>query len=103
PPDATPDVAPAPPPARPSSPRSRPARTEPRVAPAGDVGVVNVNAVPWAYVTVNGKRQVTPATLRLPPGSYTLSFENPDLGAKTTRFITVKAGDNRPVRVRFQP
>ncbi|MBP6847769.1 MAG: hypothetical protein KA201_28660, partial [Kofleriaceae bacterium] len=99
--DAAPDVAP--PPSRPSPPsRPRPSRGEPRVA-AGDVGVVSVNAVPWAYVTVNGKRQVTPATLRLPPGSYTLSFENPDLGAKTTRFITVKAGDNRPVRVRFQP
>ncbi|MBK7195866.1 MAG: serine/threonine protein kinase [Myxococcales bacterium] len=99
--DAAPDVAP--PPSRPSPPsRPRPSRGEPRAA-AGDVGVVSVNAVPWAYVTVNGKRQVTPATLRLPPGSYTLSFENPDLGAKTTRFITVKAGDNRPVRVRFQP
>jgi hypothetical protein len=105
PPPAAPDVAaPARPTPPPASPRTRPSRAEPRAAaPSGDLGVVNVNAVPWAYVTVNGKRQLTPATLRLPPGSYTLSFENPELGAKTTRFVTVKAGDNRPVRVRFAP
>jgi len=98
-PDVTAPARPTPTPARP-----QPSRAEPRAAaPSGDLGVVNVNAVPWAYVTVNGKRQLTPATLRLPPGSYTLSFENPELGAKTTRFVTVKAGDNRPVRVRFAP
>lgn len=85
----------------PPSTRTRPTRPEPRAAEpdAGDVGILSVNAAPWAYVTVDGKRQVTPATLRLAPGSYNLVFENPDLGVKTTRFVTVRPGKNRPVRV----
>ena len=110
-PEPTPEPHPADDPTRtttnrtaPPSTRTRPARPdrpEPRPAEPddGDLGILSVNAAPWAYVTVAGKRQVTPATLRLPPGSYNLLFENPDLGVKTTRFVTVRPGKNRPVRV----
>ena len=65
--------------------------------------MVEVNAAPWAYVTVAGKRHVTPATIKLAPGSYNFVFENPDLGAKATRVVAVKSGKNRPVRVSLTP
>lgn len=88
----------APPPTRP--PRGGKRRPEPRPSEAAtELGVVEVNAAPWAYVTVAGKRHVTPATLKLPPGSYNFVFENPDLGARATRSVSVKSGKNRPVRV----
>ncbi|MBK9030329.1 MAG: serine/threonine protein kinase [Myxococcales bacterium] len=88
---------------RPRAPRAEPREPrEPAVAAAG-VGTVSVHAVPWAYVTVDGTRHVTPTTLRLAPGSYNLVFENPKLGAKITRFVTVRPGANRPVRVSLKP
>jgi hypothetical protein len=100
---APPSVAP-PSVAPPVAPRGGKRRPDPRPPEvATDLGVVEVNAAPWAYVTVAGKRHVTPATIKLAPGSYNFVFENPDLGAKATRVVAVKSGKNRPVRVSLTP
>ncbi|MEZ4399373.1 MAG: serine/threonine-protein kinase [Kofleriaceae bacterium] len=97
----TPPPRPSPPPK--PAPRPRPPRGEPAPEPVGDVGSVLVKASPWAFVTVEGKRYQTPVKLKLAPGSYNLRFENPDLGTKTTRFVTIRPGNNRPVQVNLNP
>lgn len=80
---------------RPADPRP----ADPRPAPAADVGTLQVQATPWAFVTVDGKRYEAPATIRLAPGSYNVVFTNPDLNAKATRFVTVRAGKKASLRV----
>lgn len=104
------DPAPAPAPARRGDRTAPPRRVRtatdpapPEPAASGDVGYLQVAATPWAYVTVAGKQYEAPATIKLPPGSYNVVFTNPDLRAKVTRFVTVRAGKNRPLRVNLAP
>lgn len=54
---------------------------------------VKINAVPWAYFTVDGDstRYQTVETILLAPGRHTIHFDNPELGIKTDKEIEVPA------------
>jgi hypothetical protein len=59
-----------------------------------------INALPWAYFTVDGdpKQHETPKLLELPVGPHRLTFTNPQLGISRTVTVTVPAeGDARYV------
>jgi hypothetical protein len=83
-----------------------PAGTTPSTAPAAVVaaetpkpsaeqpafGTLQVNVEPWAYVSVDGGKQVeTPATLRLAAGNHKLVISNPGLKKHKEIPISVKA------------
>jgi len=60
-------------------------------------GVVNVNAVPWAEVTIDGKRfGPTPlGNVSLPIGSHEIVFTHPQLGERRQTAIVTLNGTNR--------
>jgi serine/threonine-protein kinase len=90
----------------PSTPRPvRPSRTadapEPKAAPPPkkavahktEKGTVELNAYPWAKVRLRGKELgITPLKFDLPPGEYSIEFENPVLAVKRTVKLTVREG-----------
>ena len=102
------EAAPAGPP--PAPPARRPAPAVVRGAsdrlgglPVPDVasgeGVLFVNTVPWAEVSVDGQTAGdTPRELRLSAGKHRLRLRHPTLGS-VERLLEVKAGE----RVRFEP
>ena len=58
-------------------------------------GTLNVNAIPWAYVYIDGKKMHKPTPLvglRLKPGAHTVRLVNPKLGLKATRQVHIKRG-----------
>ena len=81
-----------------------PARAGPAAPPASVVVAplpVSIDAVPWARVristtttgaTVPPEALETPVSLALPPGTYTLEFENGGLSRPMTQQIVVEAG-----------
>jgi len=59
-----------------------------------------INALPWAFFTVDGdpKQHETPAMLKLPVGDHRVTFTNPQLGVSRTVTVTVPAqGEARHV------
>lgn len=64
-------------------------------------GTLQVAVNPWGNVSINGKSYgTTPlGAISLPPGSYTVTVTNPDLGA--TRSGTVKVSPGKPASIRF--
>ena len=67
-------------------------------------GKVNINARPWAEVTVDGKgRGFTPVLgLALPPGTHTVVLLNPKLGAERKLKIRVEQETSQDVFVDFE-
>ena len=68
--------------------------------PAGPLRPIWINALPWAYFTVDGdpKQYETPSMLSLPVGSHRVTFMNPQLGVSRTVTVTVPAaGEARHV------
>ena len=61
-------------------------------------GVVNVNALPWAELWIDGRRigETPIANLNVPIGEHEFVFKHPSLGERQQR-VTVAVGD--PVRV----
>ncbi len=60
-----------------------------------NTGVLNVNAIPWAYVYIDGKKMHKPTPLvgiRLKAGPHTVRLVNPKLGLKATRQVHIKPG-----------
>ena len=55
-------------------------------------GILRVNSEPWSYVTVAGQRQATVAKFTLPPGKYTVKFENPDIKRSLTKTVVIESG-----------
>jgi eukaryotic-like serine/threonine-protein kinase len=103
-----PDAAPPPPDAAPPRrPDAAIVRIPPRVdagtgsaRPAGALRPVWINALPWAYFTVDGesKQHETPAMLKLSVGDHRVTFTNPQLGVSRTVTVTVPAqGEARHV------
>ncbi|MFY0533338.1 PEGA domain-containing protein [Nannocystis pusilla] len=83
---------PKPLPAPPTSPTVAPPRTRPTPARAAH-GRLLVNLVPWAEASVDGRTLGrTPLTVELAPGKHTLELQNPDLGQRRTRAITITRG-----------
>ncbi|MBA2544002.1 MAG: hypothetical protein H0V17_30445, partial [Deltaproteobacteria bacterium] len=86
----TPDkTEPAPAPAPTPSPAPRPqTRSQVKKEP----GILRVNSEPWSYVTVAGQRQSTVAKFSLPPGKYSVVFENKEIGRRITKSVVVESG-----------
>jgi hypothetical protein len=64
-------------------------------------GVLSVDAVPWAELSLDGKALgTTPREMRLGAGSYVLTATNPTLGSKDER-VTVVAGKRLSLNVKF--
>jgi eukaryotic-like serine/threonine-protein kinase len=110
PPDATPPdaaIAPpdaavvaAPPDATVVDPRpDRPPPDDEREA-RGKTGTVRVSAIPWANVTINGKRYgQTPVTATVPAGKrIKVQAVNPELGTRQSETVIVGDGETRTVR-----
>lgn len=94
-----------------SSPRSASAKPgAPPSASAGEVAAVallRLTADPRASVTVVGARvsqtHVTPvASLKLPPGSYSVTFRSPTFGAPVVAQVDWGAGSSRSVHADFR-
>jgi serine/threonine-protein kinase len=60
-------------------------------------GVLNVNALPWADVTIDGKRLgPTPlGNVSLPIGSHEIVFTHPQLGERRQTVVVTMTGPNR--------
>jgi serine/threonine protein kinase len=98
PPDAA--VVAAPPDAAVVDPRPhRPPPDDPREA-RGKTGTVRVSAIPWANVTINGKRYgQTPVTATVPAGKrIKVQAVNPELGTRQSETVIVGDGETRTVR-----
>ena len=89
------DAAPAPAKARVAPPR-RPPRGAVRRPGKRRPGLLEINAVPWAYVYIDGKRRgVTPIQgLRLPPGVHKVRLVNPALKASRTLVVRLRPGQH---------
>jgi serine/threonine protein kinase len=67
-------------------------------------GWLNINSYPWSYVSVDGEKLSghTPySRIKLPTGAHVLLFENPQLGLKTTKKVTIKAWEESNIGVRL--
>jgi PEGA domain len=60
-------------------------------------GVVNLNALPWAEASIDGRRVGdTPlANLRLPIGEHEVVFRNPQFGERRQTFVVTASEPNR--------
>jgi hypothetical protein len=68
-------------------------------------GWLNVNTYPWSYVWVDGvklKGHTPFRKLKLRSGSHTLVFENPELGLKATRKVSVKPWEETSFGIRLK-
>lgn len=65
---------------------------------------VTINAIPWAYFTIDGDptRYETIRTIPLAPGPHTIHFDNPELGIKTDKEIEVPADRDTTVVERLK-
>jgi len=64
--------------------------------------LVVIDVLPWATITITSPQpgiapvtQVTPLSIRLPEGTYTLLVRNDDLNVSTTETVTVAANGQR--------
>ncbi|MCP4199803.1 MAG: serine/threonine protein kinase [Proteobacteria bacterium] len=76
-----------------------------QVPEAAEWGWLNINSYPWSYVSVDGKKLSghTPySKIKLPTGTHVLIFENPQLGLKTTKKVTIKAWEESNIGVRLE-
>ena len=82
--------------------------TKPKKKPnedAGEWGWLNINSVPWSYVTVDGNRLEghTPyRKIKLRKGAHTLVFENPELRLKAVQNVTVSPWEETNIGVRLK-
>ncbi|HWO22069.1 MAG TPA: serine/threonine-protein kinase [Kofleriaceae bacterium] len=77
-----------------------PGSGEGSAAAAGPLRPLWINALPWAFFTVDGdpKQHETPAMLKLPVGAHRVTFTNPQLGVSRTVTVIVPAqGEARHV------
>jgi len=91
---------PTPPPPTPVPPTPRPPAPTPRPVVEEVLAMFQINVVPAAQVTVDGKaRGTSPLTLRLKPGKHSVVIEHPDF-RPLRRTVTLKPGDdNRPLSI----
>jgi len=82
--------------------------TNPETQPGGTISTppeippvaVSIDALPWATIRISGGdlkntiTEITPAIVTLPPGRYTVEFENPDL-PKFTETLDVNESNHR--------
>jgi len=103
PPDAAP-LAPdaATPPAADARPHATPHHaSRPDAGPSLAPGTLQLSSTPWATVRIAGRRESckeTPCTLRLPPGTYRIRFENPLAHLDKETVVTVESGRTITVR-----
>lgn len=77
------------------------ARAPEAATPEAEPATLNVNAIPWAEVRLDGRPiGVTPLFgVRVPPGAHVLRFENRPLGADRETSVDVSSGERRDVVV----
>jgi len=75
-----------------------------QVSPPLENRKVTINAIPWAYFTVDDDptRYETMKTIPLAPGAHTIHFDNPELGVKSDKKIDVPADRDSTVVERLQ-
>jgi len=97
-------AAPAPSPGPPASP-SPPPRTPAAARTARATGTLDLNADPWASVSIDDRLVGdTPLVgVRLPAGTHRLHLENRPLGLAKDIVIEIEAGKNRVEIVRLRP
>ena len=96
-----PSMAPAPPaPAPAPAPKRIVAHPTPAPVSRQEVGYLNIDAEPWALVSVAGKRVGETPIARYPVarGDVSVEFENPENGKRITRRVKVTAGQEANVR-----
>jgi hypothetical protein len=79
----------------------RPAGHRPRA-----IGWLTVNAQPWAYVTIDGKRLASPTPVLRHPlksGRHQVHLSSPSLGADEVRIIEVHPGRTTTLFHQFSP
>jgi len=101
PPDAAPLAPDAAPPAADARPHATRHHAAPDAGPPLAPGTLQLSSTPWATVRIAGRRESckeTPCTLRLPPGTYRLRFENPLAHLDKETVVTVESGRTITVR-----
>jgi hypothetical protein len=101
PPEKAAEPAPAPPPEEVAEPPRTPApprktgTTPAAPSPAKEMGTLDLNAVPWAYVSINGgPEEETPIRgRRLPAGKHKVLIRNPVLERQREMTIQISPGD----------
>ena len=95
-------------PITPTGPLVEPPKPVASPPPAVPIGTLQVDAVPWANVTIKPltgggeavqATLVTPASLQLPEGDYELRFENPEFGTRTITKAKVTSAQPTLVRI----
>ena len=71
------------------------ATAPPPPPPAEENGFLSLDTAPWTRVSANGRVLGTTPLNRvsLPPGTYTLTMENPEKGIKQTATVVIKPGE----------
>jgi serine/threonine protein kinase len=66
---------------------------------------LTVNADPWAYVRVDGKRRGTTPLMNIAvaPGTHEVTLENPALGSSRARIVELGAGEHQTVVEKLTP
>lgn len=77
--------------------------TAPAPAEASEKGFLTLDTFPWTKVLLNGRVLGTTPLIKsaLPPGTYTLSLENPDEKISEHTTVTIKAGETVSKRIAF--
>jgi eukaryotic-like serine/threonine-protein kinase len=87
----------------------RPALTEatlsPLDAPSDRIGYLTADAVPWAWVYLNGRKlERTPfSRFPIPPGRHVLVFKNPQTGQSKSESVSIVDGKVSILHVRLTP
>ena len=70
-------------------------------APASGPATITMNSIPASKVVLDGKPMGnTPQTASVTPGTHSVMFIHPEKGRKSVS-VTVKAGEKKPVSVKF--
>jgi serine/threonine protein kinase len=99
---ALPDAGPAEGDAEEAAPEARPPPAEPPPPPPVEFGLLNLNASPWAYVELDGRRLPGETPLfrvRVSAGTHRLRFFNPELKIERVETVTVRAGQTHTLSV----
>ncbi|MBW2734607.1 MAG: PEGA domain-containing protein, partial [Deltaproteobacteria bacterium] len=86
----------------------RPKERRPKAAERADArGALHLNAVPWAHVTIDGKKRgTTPLEgIMIPVGRHRITLENPEQGLKRSFTLEIRANQvvRRVINLRPSP
>ena len=77
------------------------AEEEPAPPVAAAPGTIQIRAIPWCEVWIDGNPHGrTPVSVDLPPGSYRVQANNPGLGWIHDETVTIRTGQTTPLQFR---